>query len=101
LFARKPNLELEQRARRERVGCLDEDASPADVIRVVLDELIDRSALVADIQANDLHAPVFAGVLGHLYSTPSQEKLDKRCTCAKGLGHLNLLAREKANVGER
>src|SRR5258708_7140831 len=70
LIARKTNLELEQRARRKRIGCLDVDAAPAHIVRMVLDELVDGSALVPHIQADDLNAAIFAGVLGHRSPSP-------------------------------
>ncbi len=65
LIAREADLELEQRARRKRAPRLDVDAAPAHVVSMVLDELVDRRALVADVQAHDLHAAIFASVLGH------------------------------------
>jgi hypothetical protein len=65
LVARQADLELEQGAGREGVAGLDVDAAAAHVVRVVLDELVDRRALVADVQADDLHSAIFSGVLGH------------------------------------
>src|SRR5262249_55433558 len=69
LVAGEPDLELEEGARRGGRRRLDEDAALRGVVRVVLDELVDRRALVPDVEADDLCAFVLARVLAHLSPT--------------------------------
>src|ERR1019366_3253289 len=63
LIARQTDLELEERPRRKRAAGLDVDAPAAHVMRMIFDELVDRRALVTDVQADDLDAAIFASVL--------------------------------------
>jgi hypothetical protein len=59
------HLELEQRASREGRARLDEDAAAADVVRVVLDELVYRRALVAHCHVEDASTRIFAISFSH------------------------------------
>jgi len=70
LLVLKTDLKLEQSARRERRRRLDEDASPAHVVGVVLDELVNGRALVADRHRQHPGSRVLSCLLGHPDLTP-------------------------------
>gem|GEM_PF-6734779 len=62
------NLELEKRSRRKRRRRFDENAASADVVRVVVNELVNRCALVSNVETDGLGALVFTRILVHFFA---------------------------------